>query len=199
MLVEQMERNRQLQEEDMHFDADVVQFITQLQQQHGSLEPFLQQQLLLQEAHMEQQESLTNLKRMHDDLSRRMEESCARAADLEGQLASALEKRQHTLQELDNTQQELHRSKALLQQAQQQHELRAKELLYQSQVREEELVASKEQLGNLHKETEQQKALLADLQEKLAVMSEREAAATTAKAAAEAAQEAAESEVGRMN
>ncbi|OEH76625.1 putative plectin [Cyclospora cayetanensis] len=86
MLVEQMERNRQLQEEDMHFDADVVQFISQLQQQHGSLEPFLQQQLLLQEAHIEQQESIANLKRMHDDLSRRMEESCARAADLEAQM-----------------------------------------------------------------------------------------------------------------
>ena len=55
VVVEQMERNRQLQEEDMHFDADVVQFITQLQQQHGSLEPFLQQQLLLLGAHMEQQ------------------------------------------------------------------------------------------------------------------------------------------------
>ncbi|CDI81547.1 hypothetical protein EAH_00061700, partial [Eimeria acervulina] len=93
MVVEQMERNRQLQEEDTHFDADVVEFITQLQQQHGSLEPFLQQQLLLQGAHMEQQESLTNLKRMHDELSRRMEESCARAADLEGQLALAYEKR----------------------------------------------------------------------------------------------------------
>ena len=106
----------------MHFDADVVQFITQLQQQHGSLEPFLQQQLLLQEAHMEQQESLTNLKRMHDELSRRMEESCARAADLEGQLALAYEKRQQVQQDLSRTQLELYHNQELLQQAPYQNE-----------------------------------------------------------------------------
>ncbi|CDJ27424.1 plectin, putative [Eimeria mitis] len=197
MLVEQMERNRQLQEEDMHFDADVVQFITQLQQQHGSLEPFLQQQLLLQEAHIEQQESLTNLKRMHDDLSRRMEESCARAADLEGQLALAYEKRQQVQQELDTTQRELQHNQELLQQAQQQNDTRANELLQQSKVYQEQLAASEQQLANLQQEMEQQKALLEELQQQRAAASEREAAAIAARAAAEAAREAAESQAAR--
>ncbi|CDI84979.1 plectin, putative [Eimeria praecox] len=197
MLVEQMERNRQLQEEDMHFDADVVQFITQLQQQHGSLEPFLQQQMMLQEAHIEQQESLTNLKRMHDDLSRRMEESCARAADLEGQLALAYEKRQQAQQQLDSTQQELQRNQELLKQAQQENELRVNELLHQSAVWQDQLAASQQQLESLQQETERQKALLEELQERLAAATEREAAAVAARAAAEAAQEEAKSQVAR--
>ena len=152
MVVEQMERNRQLQEEDTHFDADVVEFITQLQQQHGSLEPFLQQQLLLQGAHMEQQESLTNLKRMHDELSRRMEESCARAADLEGQLALAYEKRQQVQQDLSRTQLELYHNQELLQQAPYQNELRADELLQQSKGWQEQLAASEQHLANLQQE-----------------------------------------------
>ncbi|CDJ47618.1 plectin, putative [Eimeria brunetti] len=197
MLVEQMERNRQLQEEDMHFDADVVQFITQLQQQHGSLEPFLQQQLLLQEAHMEQQESLTNLKRMHDDLSRRMEESCARAADLEGQLLLACEKRQLLQEELDSAELKLQHTEHLYQQEQQRSDLRANELLQQSKIWQGWVEVSEQQLEDLQKETEQQKALLEALQEQLDAASEREAKAVAARAAAEAAQEVAESEAAQ--
>ncbi|XP_026192281.1 plectin, partial [Cyclospora cayetanensis] len=195
MLVEQMERNRQLQEEDMHFDADVVQFISQLQQQHGSLEPFLQQQLLLQEAHIEQQESIANLKRMHDDLSRRMEESCARAADLEAQMVLAVEKKRELQEQLGSTQQELQQHHQLLDQLQQEHAAGARDLQQQSEHWQQQLHASEQQLQKLQQETQQQTLLLQELQEQLQAAVEREAAATAARVAAEIAQKDAQNQV----
>ena len=183
MVVEQMERNRQLQEEDTHFDADVVEFITQLQQQHGSLEPFLQQQLLLQGAHMEQQESLTNLKRMHDELSRRMEESCARAADLEGQLALAYEKRQQVQQDLSRTQLELYHNQELLQQAPYQNEQMNYARTSCSSSRKDGRSSSLLRSSIWQTCSKRgQKALLEELQERLAAASEREAPASAARA-----------------
>ena len=182
----------------MHFDADVVHFISQLQQQHGSLEPFLQQQLLLQEAHMEQQERLASLKRMHDDLSRRMEESCARAADLEGQLFLALEHKQQLQQQLDGTQHELQQHKEMLQQLKEENEINANDLRQQAECWQQQLSMAQQQLASLQQETQQQQVLLQQLQEQLQAATEREAASTLAKAAAEAAQKTAEIEVSGL-
>lgn len=180
----------------MRYDEDVFQFMTQVQQQHGSLEPLLQQRnqqrLQMQETHKEQQQALINLKAMYDDLSRRMEETSARAADLQAQLIVALGKKQKLEEQQQGAEQQVQEQKQLLQRLQQQNEAAAEEIRQQAERWQQQLSASEQELKQQQQRARQQQELLQQLHKELSAAQEREAAAT---AAAETAQRGAEERV----